>query len=69
MVRLLAGDWLGIADIDDALFPLGGILNYYANADQEPRSGSTRRSRFVPAPEVSGQLPRGLSLPFREFAR
>ena len=30
MVRLLSGDWLGIEDIDDVLFPLGGIVNYYA---------------------------------------
>ena len=30
MVRLLAGDWLGIADIDEALFPFPGIVNYYA---------------------------------------
>jgi len=30
MVKLPSGSWIGIADLDEALFPLGGIVNYYA---------------------------------------
>ena len=31
MVRLSSGDWLGIEDIDEALFPLGDVVNYSAS--------------------------------------
>jgi phenylacetate-coenzyme A ligase PaaK-like adenylate-forming protein len=31
MVRLASGDWLGITDLDEALFALPGIVNYVAS--------------------------------------
>jgi phenylacetate-CoA ligase len=30
LVRLRSGDWLGIADLDEVLFALHGVVNYFA---------------------------------------
>jgi phenylacetate-CoA ligase len=34
-VRLRTGDWLGISDLDEALFPLPSIMNYSATLSSE----------------------------------
>jgi len=38
MARLLTGNWLSIADIDEALFPLAGIVNYSATLTRNCRA-------------------------------
>jgi len=38
MVRLLTGDWLSIADIDEALFPLEGVVNISATLTRNGRT-------------------------------
>ncbi len=37
MARLKGGEWLGIADVDEALFHVPGIVNYYATVTRSVR--------------------------------
>jgi phenylacetate-CoA ligase len=42
MVRLRTGDWLGTPDLDEALFPLPGIVNYRATLTSRHHEDSLR---------------------------
>jgi phenylacetate-coenzyme A ligase PaaK-like adenylate-forming protein len=54
MIRLRSGDWLGITDLDEALFALPGIVNYLASLT---RSNDVDRLEIAVHARSSGNQP------------